>query len=415
MGMELEARRFSYQGRKAVSLSNGKVRAVIDATGGMMPEFSLRRGRGYINAHWIPDFRNSTGQPFTESEHGSYWKGKVLYLLAGDFPCSPNFGPPCQVDGADLSAHGWTATEEWEIQDSGTLADAGAAYARFTLASPAPSMPLFHDKLDLVYEGQPAYYSVMRISNQGKAPIAINLTRHNTLGSPFLQAGCRISLSAEEFLTPPVGTEFDDTGRLAQGAEFKSLSSAPLRDGGVADLGIVPGMIGFSDFVTGSVPSRLSLGWSCVVNPVLGLAYLSFFPGEEGLPEGEIALGFNDLWFQYGGRPFTPWALDEGGPDHSFCLGTENAVGAFANGLAYARLRPELLGKPTTLRVPAGGQRTLYYGTALIELSADLVREGVRAVEAVDGAMVLKGHKSFQTVTLDASFGKTRRLLAGLK
>ena len=35
-------------------------------------------------------------------------------------------------------------------------------------------------------EGQAAYYSVMRIRNEGKEPLAINLARHNTLGSPFL-------------------------------------------------------------------------------------------------------------------------------------------------------------------------------------------------------------------------------------
>ncbi len=337
----------------------------------------------------------------------------MLYLIAGDFTCSPSFGAPCLVDGAELPPHGWTANEEWKIGETGTREE--AAFARFSLASPAPTMPLSYDKLDLVYEGQAAYYSVVRVGNKGRLPIAINLARHNTIGAPFLQAGCGISLSADRFLTPPIGTEFDDTGRLAPGAEFDSLAKAPLRGGGYADIGTVPGMIGYSDLVAGAIPSRLPLGWSCVVNPVLGLAYLSFFPGEAGLPLGEVALGFNDLWLQYGGRPFTPWALDEGGPDHTFCLGAENAVGAFANGLAYSRAHPELLGRPTTLSVPAGGERTLYYGTALVELSSDLVREGVRSVEAEEGRLVLKGTRSSQAVALDATFGRTRRLVSDLK
>ena len=92
----------------------------------------------------------------------------------------------------------------------------------------------------MVLEDQAAYYSVMRIKNTGTQAIAINLTRHNTLGTPFLQAGCKISLCADRFQTAPEGTEFDLTGRLLQGAEFSDLSQAPLRVGGTVDLTEVP-------------------------------------------------------------------------------------------------------------------------------------------------------------------------------
>ena len=125
--------------------------------------------------------------------------------------------------------------------------------------------------------------------------------------------------------------------------------------------------------VFGAVPEQLALGWSCVVNPVLKLAYVCFFPGKVGLPEGEIAASFNELWLQYGGRPFPPWSLDEGGLDRTFCLGTENGTSHFGNGLAYARARPELLGRPTLVEVPARGSRTLAYGVALVSLDDALV------------------------------------------
>src|SRR2546425_5815983 len=373
-----KASRVEYMGRKAVLLANDEVQALVETVGGMMPEFGLRRGRGVLNAHWLPDFRDNSGAPFTADRHGAYWKAKLLYLIAGDFPCSPSFGPGCVIDGIELPPHGWT-------------------------------------RCDLVLPGQPAYFTVMRISNGSKASQAINVARHNTLGAPFLQAGCRIQLCAERFLAAPSGTEFDDTGRLVQGAEFSSLATAPLRSGGTVDLGIVPGMVGWTDFVTGAVPSRLALGWSCVVNPELRLAYVCFFPGRAALPAGEIALGFNDLWLQYGGRPFTPWALHEGGADRSFCLGTENAVGAFANGLDYARAVPNILDTPTTVEIPADGQRTLCYGTALVGLDEALVREGVTAIEAEQGALVLKGARASQRVPVSADFGAVRALCARLE
>ena len=395
-------------GRHSISLENNQVRTVIDALGGMMPEFSLKRGGAAINAHWIPDFRDKSGAPYEPAKHGDYWKANLLYLIAGDFPCSPNFGGPCNVDGVDLPAHGWVANNAWTIGQHGVSTEDAIAFARFSMNSPADGMPLTWEKCDMVLDGQAAYYSVMRIKNSGAMPVSINLTRHNTLGAPFLEAGCKISLCADRFQTAPEGTEFDSTGRLLQGAEFADLSRAPLRSGGTVDLTEVPGMIGATDFVTGAIPAHLSLGWSCVVNPVLGVAYICFFPGEAGLPDGEIALSFNDLWLQYGGRRFTPWALSEGGDDRTFCLGTENGTGAYANGLAYARQHPDILGRPTMITIPAGGERKLCYGTALVELTPSLLQEGVKSIEAGDGMLVLKGTQTVQLVSLDARFSRVR-------
>ena len=146
------------------------------------------------------------------------------------------------------------------------------------------------------------------------------------------------------------------------------------------------------------------------MNPVLGLAYVSFFPGEAGLRPGEIALGFNELWMQYGGRPTTPWALHEGGADRTFCLGAENATGAYANGLAWSIEHPRLLGRDCLVTIPAGGERRLCYGTALVGLEAKLLCEGVRRVEAEEGALVLIGETSSQRVPMDARFSRAREL-----
>lgn len=404
----MKAEKNTDSGRNEVSLENEQIRTVINALGSVVPEFSLKRGAERLNAHWLSPFRGAPGRPYNKAEDDAFWKAKLLYLVTGDFLCSPNFGDGCVVDGVELPPHGWAANDEWTIRDHGVSADDSVAFARFTMDSPAPAMPLAWEKCDMVIAGQAAYYSVMCVKNAGTEPISINLTRHNTIGAPFLEPGCKISLCADRFQVAPNGTEFDATGRLLQGAEFADLAKAPLRVGGTVDLTEVPGMIGATDFVTGAIPAHLSLGWSCVVNPKLGLAYVCFFPGEKSLPAGEVALTFNDLWLQYGGRRFTPWALGEGEADRTYCLGTENAVGAFANGLAYSRQNPELLGRPTTVTIPAGGERKLCYGTALVELHPDLLREGVKSVEAENDHLVLKGVKAVQRVPMDAFFKQVR-------
>lgn len=407
-----EARRVEYMGRQAVVLSNDQVVTVVEAVGGMVPVFAARRGASVLNAHWLPDFRDTSGAPWSEAVHAPYWKVKLLHQIAGDFPCTPSFGGACVVDGVSHPVHGWGANEAWRLVAVGQDPDTGAAWARSRLGSPAPALPLEFEKLDVVFPGEPAYHSVIRVRNDGGAPQAVNLVRHNTLGPPFLAAGCRISLAADRFMSAPVGTEFDPTGRLAQGATFDDLAKAPLRAGGTADLGEVPGMIGHSDFVMGAIPARLALGWSCVVNPVLRLAYVCFFPGAAGLPAGEVASSFNELWLQYGGRTSTPWALYDGGDDRVFCLGTENGVSSFNLGLAYARANPELLGRPTVFEVPARGARTFVYGTALVPLDDALVREGVRTIEAEPGAMVLRGAKARQRAPVQADFGAARAVWA---
>ncbi|HUX39945.1 MAG TPA: hypothetical protein VMV83_02165 [Rectinemataceae bacterium] len=415
MAKQLEAKAIVEGGRKAVRLENASVRAVIEAKGGMIPEFSLKLPEVALNAHWLPAWRPRQAEPWSKEGLGAFYKGELLYHIAGDFPCSPNFGPDCLVDGVAHPAHGWTAQGEWRIEGCGV--EEAIAWARFTIDSPDPALPLSYEKLDMMIEGQPAIYSMLTIRNSGAGPVSINVARHTTLGAPFLAKGCRISLPADRFLAAPSGTEFDDTGRLAGGAEFASLQKAPLRSGGTVDISHVPGLIGFTDLVTGAIPAGLALGWSCVVNPALNLAYVCFFPGAAGLPHGEIALSFNDLWMQYGGRRFTPWAETEGGVDRIFCLGTENATGAFANGLGFARANPSLLGKPTLVEIPSGGERRLCYGNALLSLEGGrgdaLVAEGVAAAEIGDGGeLVLKGRRASERYPLSADFAALRRFAA---
>jgi hypothetical protein len=410
----IEARRVEYTGRRAVLLANDQVRTLVEAGGGMVPEFGVRRGAAVVNAHWIPDFRDVSGTPYSPAVHEPYWKAKLLHMMAGDYTCSPSFGGACEVDGASLPIHGWTANEDWTVEVVGVDEEARAAWTRSSLRSPSPRLPLTWVKHDFLFAGEAAYYSAVRIENSGAAPVTVNLVRHNTVGPPFLAPGCRLSLAAERFMAAPAGTEFDLSGRLTQGAEFGSLAAAPLRAGGTADLREVPGPIGHTDMVMGAIPERLALGWSCLVNPALKLGYVCFFPGMAGLPAGEIALGFNELWLQYGGRPFTPWALEDGGADRILCLGTENGTSSWGNGLGYARANPRLLGRDTLVEIPARGARTLIYGTAMLALDDALVGEGVAGIEAAPGTMVLKGARSVQKISLGADFAAARALLARL-
>lgn len=401
--------------RDSSILENGILRVMINDKGGMVPELSARYGNGYLNAHWIPDFRSNSGARFDPKKHGDFWKADLLYSIAGNFPCSPNFGPGNETAGVAHPPHGWAANLQWRYENEGIDEETGAAWASSTMKSPDARLPLRYRKLDLVVPGHPAHYTSMLIENAGTALAEINVGWHNTVGSPFLETGCRVSVCAESFATAPQGGEFDATGRLAIGAEFRSLAKAPLRTGKRCDLRTVPGMIGYTDFVTGPVPAAARVGWSAVVNPRLALVYLCWFPGPAAAEKDEIALSFNDLWMQYGGRSYTPWAAYDGGTDRSFCLGTENAVGAFANGLSYATKTRRLLGAPTTLLIPPRSSRRLRYATLFAPYASGALDEGVSTVHQEKNRLVVEGNgKKAVKPTVDADFSLLRQLEARL-
>jgi hypothetical protein len=376
--------------REATVLEQESIKVVIDDAGGMIPELSSPGEQGRVNAHWLPWFRGTTGN-YKESEHGAFWKAKLLYQIAGNFCGAPNFGPGHLVEGVNMPPHGWTANETWRHVNNGTDDDSGAAWALSTMESPEQAMPLSFKKIDMVIPGQPVHYSSMTVKNHGSKDIEICAGWHNTVGTPFLQAGCRISGAARSWVTPPPGGEFDNTTRLAMNAEFPALEKAPLAKGGAVDISVVSGPIGYTDFVTGVIPENARLGWSALVNPTLKMAYICFFTGPKDAAADDIILYFNELWMQYGGRPFTPWALYDGGADLSYCLGTENAVSAYAYGLEYSRQVRRVLGAPTTVGIPAMGEKTLRYGTLFAPYSGEALDKGIKSIEAEAAALITAG------------------------
>jgi hypothetical protein len=398
-----------FGGREATVLEHDSIRVMIDDIGGMTPELSGVKDGNWLNAHWMPWFRSSSGKKYNEDEHGSFWKANLLYQLAGNFACLPNFGPGHIVDGIPMPPHGWSANQEWRYVTHDTDQASGAVWALSVMESPEKAMPLSFSKIDAIIPGQSIHYTSIRVRNRGFQDTDITAGWHNVVGGPFLSPGSRISGAAQNWLTPPPGTEFDTTTRFALGAEFNSLTKVPLLKGGKADISVVPPPIGYTDFATGAIPKTAKTGWQSVVNPYLKMIYLEFFTGPAAAGAEDIILYFNDLWMQYGGRPFTPWAPYEGGPDLSYCLGAENAVGAYANGLEAARNQKTLLGNPTTVTIPAAGQKTLRYGTLFAPYAGTALDEGLSGLEAEEKRLICKGKES-AAFAADPSFSVLRTL-----
>jgi hypothetical protein len=145
------------------------------------------------------------------------------------------------------------------------------------------------------------------------------------------------------------------------------------------------------------------------------MLYLSFFTGPKAAAPDDIILYFNEVWMQYGGRPFTPWAAYEGGTDLTYCLGAENAVSAYACGLDFSRRTKTLMGNPTTVTIPAGSTKNLRYGTLFAPYQTNVLDNGVYCVNR-DGqnALIVSRNETggYHVFTADAEFTLLKRLAA---
>ena len=403
--------------REATVLENDDLRVLIDDQGSMIPELSALRktegetaegGAPRLNAHWLPWFRSSSGKSFNDAENGSFWNASLLYHLAGNFPCLPSFGGGDPVNGINIPAHGWTANLPWKFRESGSYE--GTGWALSTLESPEAAMPLTFRKIDALIPGHNVHYSSITVKNNGTAAQEINAAWHNTVGAPFLAEGSRLSACADAWLTAPKGSEFDTTTRFVPDAEFASLREVPLARGGKADISVIPGPLGYTDFAAGRVPSGASLGWSSLVNPSLKMAYICFFTGPGAAASDDIILRFNDLWMQYGGRHFTPWAAYEGGTDLTYCLGTENSVGAYAQGLEYSLRVKKVLDSPTTVTIPGGTERVLRYGTLFAPYGQKALDSGVDSLSGESNALVCQGKGGRWSFPADPGFAVLKAL-----
>jgi hypothetical protein len=93
----------------------------------------------------------------------------------------------------------------------------------------------------------------------------------------------------------------------------------------------------------------------------------------------------------------------------------ENAVGAWAYGLDYARRSRYLLDSPTTVTIPAGGEKTLYYGSLFAPYEKRILDSGIVGIDAEEAHLVCKSATEFWKFDADPSFSILRGIREGLK
>jgi hypothetical protein len=91
-----DVERIAYFGRNSVLLSNEKVRAIVDDLGGMMPEFSLKKGKGAVNAHGYQIFAPILGCPGPRTSMGNTGKQTFSIFWLATSPAARILAPIAQ-------------------------------------------------------------------------------------------------------------------------------------------------------------------------------------------------------------------------------------------------------------------------------------------------------------------------------
>lgn len=393
-----------WEGRNAAILTNDLIRVVIEDQGAMVLELSTELpSGGRVNAHSIPWFRG-TGTSVYSDENSDFWRNSsLLYQKAGSYFCFPNFGSPCQIGPVFHEADGYTANAYWMVERYGTDSTFGGAWMLSSLTSREAGNHWKIRKIDLLLPGHPVLYTSCTITNLGDDVLNANAVWRNTLASPFLESGCLLNSSAEQWVSSDQSLN-GMMGRIAANIPFDDLRKAPLRTGGTVDLTQIPGMTGSTDLISGAIPSDARLGWNSVINPRLQLLYFTFFPGPAALEEGDMPLNFNHFLLDFGGRQLTPWALYDGGMSQVFNLGCGSGTSCLGDGLDSALSQPTLLDCPTTVSLAPQETKTVWYGTALVPYENPRISGNFFSVEQVVEGILAKRTKSWAFIPADSTF-----------
>ena len=111
-----------------------------------------------------------------------------------------------------------------------------------------------------------------------------------------------------------------------------------------------------------------------------------------------------------------PWATRDGGTDYTYCLGAENAIGAYANGLQYSLEHETVLGSPTTVELRPGETKSNVYATFAVPFDDGELDSGVSSVEQEGDGIVIHGRNGAASlpVKADSTFDAIEALIETL-
>ena len=204
--------------------------------------------------------------------------------------CLPNGGISVMYKGAQLPFHGELLALPWEV----TIVEDRPEVVSVRLSVRTLRTPFLLEKVLTLRSGAAALEIDERLTNLAAEEMEIMWGHHPAFGPPFLDDSCRIDLPPCRASTERMEPWKD--GQLQFGASF-DWPAAPLREGGVRDLSIIPGPAArTADLV---FLSGFHEGWYGITNGRRGVGF--------GLRWDAGLFPYIWFWHVWGGMPGYPW------------------------------------------------------------------------------------------------------------
>lgn len=250
----------SFEGREAITLSNGVLELTVLPFGGPLASVKLADDRSQMNPMWQALAADrEAGRPLRNS--GSM----------GHFVCVDGFGPVSDEEAAaGLSGHGEASDLIWSTVSASDRNGIAALVQSVRL-------PIHHEiftRTITMRDGE----NVVRVHGELESLLAFDRpavwAEHATIGSPFLERGTTVvDISPSRAMVRPRPKPVRGRNHRLQGGEEFDWPMAPTRAGGTVDLRAAPldDQGGTLDH-TGHLMTRSGeYAWVTALRPDLGL------------------------------------------------------------------------------------------------------------------------------------------------
>jgi hypothetical protein len=284
-----------------------------------------------------------------------------LQILRGDFFCLPFGGNAKLFRGERHPVHGETANARWRFESL----EKGQDRTGLHLSLRTKVRPGRVDKRIFLIDGQNILYCRHVISGMSGP---MNLGHHAMLKFPDEPGSGWLSTSrfvyGQVLPQPFESAEQGGYSCLKPGAEFSSLESVPMANGGKAELSRYPARRGFEDLIMLVSDDKSKMAWTAVAFPRERFVWFAL--------KDPRVLRETVMWISNRGRHYPPW-----NGRHVSVLGLEEVTSYFHLGLAESA-QPNAIsakGYPTCLHLNARKPLAVNYimGVAKIPAGFDRV------------------------------------------
>lgn len=404
------------ENENATVLSNDLIRAVVQDYNGRLIEFSaMNIHGGWVNSNKLHRFpfskdivdssvRHSFKDPLMDKLYG--YQVKVADDSSLDNPEDGNIKDGISnFDELVNQSENIAADEKdafldavfekdrikWVVQRYGSDETTGGVWVLSTNDINFKNNIWDVKRLDVVLPNQPVVYSALYVKNISGETVNLNVGFDNTIGAPFLEAGCVVNSSAK------LWNKFKDIDttkifeRTADTNKPFPLDKIPQKSGGTWDAKSMVGIFGTTDvlYAKNEIENNSHI-WSSIINPAHQLIYLSFAPGKKIMEDIDIDLNYSTMVLDYGGRNQPPWSLYEGGPSNEFSihLGSSNSYYGKGQGVAF---KPEEV-------------KRVLYARCLTTYDNTRMGNNFTSFESFNHNIVLKRTKSSIVIPSDPKF-----------